>query len=33
MRLLSLYDVADGFGIWLTRGDVKLHAGVETFIR
>ena len=23
----------DGFVVWLIRGEVKLHAGVETFIR
>lgn len=33
MRLLVLHGFADGFVVWLIRGEVKLHAGVETSIR
>ncbi len=32
MRLLVLHGFADGFVVWLIRGEVKLHAGVEAFI-
>lgn len=33
VRLLMLHGFADGFVVWLIRGEIKLHAGVETSIR
>ena len=30
MQLLVLYGFADCFVVWLIRGEVKLHAGIET---
>lgn len=33
MRLLVLHGFADGFVVWLVLGEVKLHAGIEAFIR
>ena len=32
MRLLVLHGFADGFVAWLIRGEVKLHACIETHI-